>query len=225
MTIYVYLFTIQLYDQKNEILTGKDVHLYENHWFYRSWTDRRLDCKSHSEVPPDFHILAYDAVRENLAAALSDNIIDGVCEEKDSRFGTCDYIFLCAPVEVNLQYLEYLKSIRSPGCIITDVGSVKGIIHEKAEALGMEDCFIGGHPMAGSEKSGFSHSTDRLIENAYYILDSRRRSAYRQAYRIHPADRFFGRHSHGAHRFGTRFYHRRRQPICLISLPPPLSIW
>lgn len=127
-------------------------------------------AKAIRKYHPDFHILAYDAVRENLAAALSDNIIDGVCEEKDSRFGTCDYIFLCAPVEVNLQYLEYLKSIRSPGCIITDVGSVKGIIHEKAEALGMEDCFIGGHPMAGSEKSGFSHSTDRLIENAYYIL-------------------------------------------------------
>lgn len=127
-------------------------------------------AKAIRKYHPDFHILAYDAVRENLAAALSDNIIDGVCEEKDSRFGTCDYIFLCTPVEVNLQYLEYLKSIRSPGCIITDVGSVKGIIHEKAEALGMEDCFIGGHPMAGSEKSGFSHSTDRLIENAYYIL-------------------------------------------------------
>ena len=71
---------------------------------------------------------------------------------KDPRFGSCDYVFLCAPVEINLECLAYLKEIRQPGCIITDVGSVKGIIHQKVDELGMTDCFIGGHPMAGSEK-------------------------------------------------------------------------
>ena len=34
----------------------------------------------------------------------------------------------------------------------------------------MEDVFIGGHPMAGSEQSGYEHSTDHLVENAYYVL-------------------------------------------------------
>lgn len=34
----------------------------------------------------------------------------------------------------------------------------------------MTDCFIGGHPMAGSEKTGFDHSNERILENAYYIL-------------------------------------------------------
>ena len=127
-------------------------------------------AKAIRKYHPDYHILAFDQNRGTLAAAVSGNIIDGVCEEKDNRFGSCDYVFLCAPVEYNLKYLEFLKEIRQPGCIITDVGSVKGIIHEKVEALGMTDCFVGGHPMAGSEKSGFEHSTDRLVENAYYIL-------------------------------------------------------
>ncbi|MDO4273408.1 MAG: prephenate dehydrogenase [Eubacteriales bacterium] len=119
---------------------------------------------------PDYHILAYDQKRETLAAAVSANIIDGVCEAKDERFRTCDYIFLCAPVEFNIQYLEYLKTVVGSQCIVTDVGSVKGIIHKEVEKLGMEDSFIGGHPMAGSEKTGFEHANDRLIENAYYIV-------------------------------------------------------
>ena len=119
---------------------------------------------------PDYHIIAYDRNREALAAAISESIIDAVCEEKDMRLASCDYVFLCTPVEYNLSYLEYLKKVRTPGCIITDVGSVKGNIHQRVEELGMTDCFIGGHPMAGSERSGYEHSSDRLIENAYYIL-------------------------------------------------------
>ena len=53
---------------------------------------------------------------------------------------------------------------------MTDVGSVKSSIHKEVIKLGIEEYFIGGHPMAGSEKSGFANSKAILIENAYYIL-------------------------------------------------------
>jgi prephenate dehydrogenase len=127
-------------------------------------------AKAIRKYHPDYHILAYDVNREALSSALSGGTIDGVCEAKDERFHTCDYIFLCAPVEYNLEYLRYLKSVISPDTIVTDVGSVKGMIHEAVADLKMESCFIGGHPMAGSEKTGFEHANDRLIENAYYII-------------------------------------------------------
>ena len=127
-------------------------------------------AKTIRKFHPDYHILAYAKHKETLAAALSCNAIDAVLEEKDERYRTCDYIFLCAPVEYNIEYLKYLKDVISDGCIITDAGSVKGPIHKAVEELGMAHCFIGGHPMAGSEQSGFEHSSDHLLENAYYIL-------------------------------------------------------
>lgn len=105
-----------------------------------------------------------------MAAALNSGVIDGVLEKEDERYKICDYVFLCAPVEYNIEYLKYLKTVISDSCIITDAGSVKGPIHEAVEKLEMDHCFIGGHPMAGSERSGFSNSSDHLLENAYYIL-------------------------------------------------------
>ena len=48
-----------------------------------------------------------------------------------------------------------------PDCILTDVGSVKTSIHEEIISLGMEENFIGGHPMAGSEKTDLP--TQKLI--------------------------------------------------------------
>lgn len=127
-------------------------------------------AKAIRKFHPDYHILAYARHKETLAAALNIGVIDGVLEKEDERYKTCDYIFLCAPVEYNIEYLKYLKNIISDNCIITDVGSVKGPIHEAVEKLEMDHCFIGGHPMAGSEQSGFSNSSDHLLENAYYIL-------------------------------------------------------
>ena len=127
-------------------------------------------AKTIRKFHPDYHILAYAKHKETLAAALNCNAIDAVLEEKDERYHTCDYIFLCAPVEYNIEYLKYLKNVISDDCIITDAGSVKGPIHKAVEELGMDHCFIGGHPMAGSEQSGYEYSTAYMLENAYYIL-------------------------------------------------------
>ena len=67
-------------------------------------------------------------------------------------------------------FLKQLKGIIGPDTILTDVGSTKGDIHRAVSELGLDACFIGGHPMAGSEKTGYKYASDRLIENAWYIL-------------------------------------------------------
>ena len=54
--------------------------------------------------------------------------------------------------------------------LITDVGSVKGDMHAHIRTAGLDAQFIGGHPMAGSERTGYRNSRAKLLENAYYIL-------------------------------------------------------
>ena len=119
---------------------------------------------------PDHELIAFDKSRETLALAVQEGTIHTACSSIDDNFKGCSYIFLCAPVSCNTAYLAQLKEIVRDSCILTDVGSVKTSIHKEITALGMEENFIGGHPMAGSEKSGFSNSKAHLIENAYYIL-------------------------------------------------------
>ena len=87
-----------------------------------------------------------------------------------SEFSDCDIIFLCSPVQVNVDYMEKLVKVIGTDCILTDVGSVKGDISKAASRLGIADQFIGGHPMTGAEKTGFENAREALLENAYYIL-------------------------------------------------------
>ena len=118
---------------------------------------------------PECTIIAYDLNSTALTLARED-VVDEVCNGVDDAFSHCDIIFLCTPVDYNAEYLEQLKQIKKDSCIITDVGSVKKTIHDVVSELNLGDCFIGGHPMAGSEHSGYAASSAGLLENAYYIL-------------------------------------------------------
>lgn len=119
---------------------------------------------------PGVRIVAYDINSASLELALEQQVADVAADAVDDRFSCCDYIFLCAPVQKNDANLAAVKEIMSPGCLLTDVGSVKTAIHEAVHAAGLDHCFIGGHPMAGSERTGFANSKASLLENAYYIL-------------------------------------------------------
>lgn len=119
---------------------------------------------------PNCIITAYDVNTESLLAAKEEKVIDYASGIIDGSFACCDLIVLSGPVIYNNQNLELLKSIIPDTCLLTDIGSVKQDIHALVKELDLEKQFIGGHPMAGSEKSGFTNSSDHLIENAYYIL-------------------------------------------------------
>lgn len=111
-------------------------------------------------------------------AAFQEGIANVITDTIDSSFSQCDYIFLCTPVEYNEYYLELLKPIIKKECIITDVGSVKGNIHNSVVTNHMEENFIGGHPMAGSEKTGYEHSYKDLCSGAMYPITPTSRSSF-----------------------------------------------
>ncbi len=119
---------------------------------------------------PDSRIIAYTPHRSTVDTACAEKIIDEPLYEIGSAFSDCDYIFLCAPVEINNDNLRTLLPYISSKTTITDIGSVKTSIHNVVKELGLEQQFIGGHPMAGTERIGFGNSKAKLLENAYYIL-------------------------------------------------------
>lgn len=115
-------------------------------------------------------IVAYNRSKEPVRHAISDKVVDIEAPEVDESFERCDYIFLCTPVEKNNEFVKAIKEFMNPTAILTDVGSVKGPIMDVIYENKLQANFIGGHPMAGSERVGYDNSKARILENAYYVL-------------------------------------------------------
>ncbi|MBR1740823.1 MAG: prephenate dehydrogenase/arogenate dehydrogenase family protein [Lachnospiraceae bacterium] len=122
---------------------------------------------------PDAQIFAYNYYQTKkhptLEKAKEDGTLNGICTEL-SAFSACDVLFLCAPVIKNADYLTKVAPYLSEDCLITDVGSVKGNICEKIRELDLTRQFVGGHPMTGSEKTGYENSSEEFLKDHYYIL-------------------------------------------------------
>lgn len=127
-------------------------------------------AKALRERIANVQIYAYDKNISSLVSAKKEGIIDEYYDQIEQHFANCDYIFLCATVEKNNENLIAIKGNISPNCILTDVGSVKTSIHETVTELAFDKQFIGGHPMAGSERTGYQSARASLLENIYYIL-------------------------------------------------------
>lgn len=116
-----------------------------------------------------FNIAAMNRSEEPLKNAFNDGVVSLYSTSDLSIFSDCDIIFICTPVDKIIKFVDSLKPYLKESCIITDVGSTKKSIYD--EMLSKKDInFIGGHPMAGSEQTGYSASKEYLFENAYYIV-------------------------------------------------------
>ncbi|ASA22912.1 prephenate dehydrogenase [Paenibacillus donghaensis] len=109
---------------------------------------------------------------ESAMKYVSRGVVDSATLSVEEAALDADYIFLCVPVGMLEGYLQQLSQLPlKPGCIITDVGSTKASIAACAVSLELPGVhFIGGHPMAGSERSGVEAASSLLFENAYYVL-------------------------------------------------------
>ncbi len=120
----------------------------------------------------DVTIVGYDIGMDQVKLAHSLHVIDEICTDLREEVENADFIILSVPVTQTVQLLEEMASYRlKNGVIITDVGSTKQQIVDKSLLLHQDGVyFIGGHPMAGSHKSGVGSSKAHLFENAFYIL-------------------------------------------------------
>ncbi|HEX7066544.1 MAG TPA: prephenate dehydrogenase [Bacillales bacterium] len=121
---------------------------------------------------PSSVIVGYDVNREQADLAASLGVIDEQASRIEEGAETADFVIIAAPVLKAEEVIEHLLSCSfKDGAIITDVGSTKHEIMKKAERFHDNDVtFIGGHPLAGSHKTGVAAANAHLFENAFYVL-------------------------------------------------------
>lgn len=109
--------------------------------------------------------------REVLDRALAGGAVDEGHTDLAAAVRDADLVILAAPVGVILDLLSQLKGRVPPRALVTDVGSTKRLISQRArDLLGDEPLFLGGHPLAGKERSGFENADAGLFRNARYVL-------------------------------------------------------
>ncbi|WP_283154057.1 prephenate dehydrogenase [Guptibacillus hwajinpoensis] len=120
----------------------------------------------------DAVITGYDVNQNQLDLAMALRVVDQTASSLEEAVQTADFIMIAAPVVQTEQILEQLAKINlKSNVIISDVGSTKhSIVSHAKKILSPSVTFIGGHPMAGSHKTGVTAAKSHLFENAFYIL-------------------------------------------------------
>lgn len=121
--------------------------LMTNHRFVTAW--------NHNPRP-------YEQARE-----LGIHCVDSL---EELAAGYPDVLILALPLEVMGEALRTLAPVLKRGTTLTDVGSVKGPVRDEVRKAGLEAQYVGGHPMAGNELSGFEASDAALLEEALWAL-------------------------------------------------------
>ncbi|HHV73463.1 MAG TPA: prephenate dehydrogenase/arogenate dehydrogenase family protein [Thermoanaerobacterium sp.] len=118
----------------------------------------------------DLNIIGVDVKDDYIDEALREGIINEGFKKIDRPIDA-DVVFVCTPVGVVINCIEEMLPHLKDGCVITDVGSTKKTIMDAVKGILPKDkFFIGGHPMAGSEKCGFYSSNSELFFGSNYFI-------------------------------------------------------
>lgn len=107
------------------------------------------------------------------SVVLRAKLIDAIDDElDDNKLSECDLVIIALYPEDTVKFISDKASIIRKGSVVIDCGGVKRCICDPANRLAEENgfTFIGGHPMAGVERSGFESSFGMLFNNASMIL-------------------------------------------------------
>jgi prephenate dehydrogenase len=112
-------------------------------------------------------VIGFDLDPAVLEAARGLGVIDEARLTAGSWLADADLVVLAAPTRTLTRLAQEIAPFLRADAIVTDVGSAKG---EVVAALSPTLRFVGGHPMAGSERVGVWHADAALLENAVWVL-------------------------------------------------------
>ena len=128
------------------------------------------------EKKPNFKIVGIDK-QEIIKKAIARGAIDEGTVNLEEGIKEVDIVIIATPVKTILNILIQINPFLKKGCIVTDTGSTKGQIVERADKVLSKDIFfIGGHPMAGSEEYGIESANPHLFQDRTYILTPTKKS-------------------------------------------------
>ena len=113
-------------------------------------------------------VVGFDPDQSAAERALERNAVDEIADLKGA-VAHADVVIVAAPVDRIGQVCAEIAPLLSGDAVVTDVGSAKRVVVEQGEAA-LGGRFVGGHPMAGSERHGPDAADDTLFEGASWIL-------------------------------------------------------
>jgi len=93
--------------------------------------------------------------------------VDRIADSIEEAAAHADIVICCASVGSLAEMAKRALGAAGPDCVVTDVGSTK---QELVEAMGGDERFIGGHPLAGAETAGVANARADLYEGARWYL-------------------------------------------------------
>jgi len=128
------------------------------------------------EKKPNFKIVGIDK-KEIIEKAIARGAIDEGTVNLKEGIKEADIVIIATPVKTIINILTQINPFLKRGCLVTDTGSTKGQIVERADKVLSKDIFfIGGHPMAGSEEYGIESANPHLFQDRTYILTPTKKS-------------------------------------------------
>ncbi len=121
---------------------------------------------------PQVTVHAYARREETRKLALEMGACDHVSDRIVDAVQDAELVVLCTPILDIPDLVEEICDRLRPGAIVTDVGSTKEMLMEEVAArlAGRDACFIGSHPMAGSERTGIEAADEDLYAHAVVIV-------------------------------------------------------
>ncbi len=117
-------------------------------------------------------VVAWSPTGRGPLQAVADGTIAAAAETPEDALDRAELVVLAAPPTATLDLIDRLagplRSILDPGTVVSDVASTKGAIVASARAHGLR--FVGGHPMAGRESTGYGAASSDLLAGRPWVV-------------------------------------------------------